>query len=112
MPACVEFVDHLVEDLQRGQTLQIGVAAVIDAAGHLAATQRGRAKRQAHRVEAQALHLVDHLLPVACPQAVHDMVAGLEAEHVDALELNHVAFVVDDLVVADRIAESRCGGER
>ena len=110
--ARIEFGDHLVEDLQRGQALQVGVAAVVDAGRHGVATQRGRAERQAHGVEAQALHLHDHVLPVACPQAMHHVVAGFEAEHVHTLELHDLAAVVDDLpAVVDGIAEGRPGGQ-
>ena len=89
--------DDDVHHLLRRLALQLGVptAAVINAAGG-GRVQHLERERHADRVEAIRLDLGEHLLVVTRPEAVRSVVAGLEAEPVDALEDDLVAAGVND----------------
>ena len=92
--------DDLVHALDGGQPLQVGVLREVDAVGGHARAQHLVGEGQAQGVEAQALHLIEHGLVTARPQAVQRMVARLEAEPVHARDAHRVATGVHDLVAA------------
>ena len=85
------------------------LSGVVDAVRHHARLYRGVAERKTDRVEAQRFHLVHHALVTAGPQAVHDAVARLEAEPVDAGDSDRTVRGVEDLVAA-RMKEAGAGG--
>ena len=102
--ARAQLVDHLVHDLDGREALQICIAAVVDVAGRGRAVQRGGAERQAHGIEALCLHLRDHVLPVAGPQAMHHMRVGFKTKPVHAAQLNRLPCIVDHFARLDSVA--------
>ncbi|GAP64010.1 hypothetical protein ARMA_2433 [Ardenticatena maritima] len=92
--------DNLVHNFQRGQSHQIGVFGVINPRRHGARIQHLIGKRQANTVVAQRFDLIEHLFPIARPQAMHHVVARLKAKPVDPAKRHHIAIGVANLVAA------------
>src|SRR6185369_16389123 len=77
-------VDDLVQDLQRGEALQVGVGVPVDAVGLRAGLEGVVGVGHPDRVVPEARHLVDVVAPGPGPQPVERLVVGLHAEPVEA----------------------------
>ena len=79
----VKFAEHGVQNLQGVLARQIRIQRRIHAADPVTGEGAGT-HRNPYRIEADSLDLGNHVLPVARPKAVDDMIPGFKTEPVDA----------------------------
>ena len=103
--------DHLVHDLDGREAAEFGIAVEVDGGGLRARIEHLGGEGQTDGIEAEALHLVHHVLVVTGPEAVRGEI-GLEAEPVDAGDADGVAGGIENLVAAGMPVAFAGGEER
>ena len=89
--------DDLVQALQRSETAQVRVRAVVDALGGSPSFQHVVAEGDANRVEVLQLHLVQNVLVAASGQPSDDVTGSFESHPSDACDSGRDAILIHDL---------------
>ena len=102
--------DHLVQALDRCQTLQVGILREVDAGGDRIASEHLVRERNPQCVKAQSLHLIQHWLVAPAPQPMEYLGARFKAEPVHSRNPNRVSRRIHNLI--PRSGEIPVGGDR
>src|SRR5258708_23061399 len=88
-----------IHECQTVEALEVWVQLVVDPLWHAARVEELIGVRQAQGVEAGTCHVVEHVLPVANPEAMGGKATGLQAKPVDAGERDLAARRIHQLTM-------------
>ena len=91
-------VDDLVQALQRGESLQVGVGGEVDTRGGGSRSEHLLTEGNPQGVEPERDHLIEEGVIIPLPESMHDLVAGFESEPVDSADHHVVTVGIHDLV--------------